>query len=101
TLPLHLILVKSPGGLIRNIFNVLSGKNSWVGYFESGTGGKGTLPKIKQGILTPVDNLSGRAASEKAVVRLNQLYAKDYQWESDFQTVFRNYRLLGREVNRA
>ncbi len=92
--PLQLILVKRPIGLFKNIFRVLSGSFSWVGYAPTGMRAQ-TLPKIKPGILNPTQRLSDTSLDQQTVYRLNLLYAKDYQLWLDVEAVWLAWRSLG------
>jgi GT2 family glycosyltransferase len=91
-LPVLLIIVPTRMGLISNILQVLIGKKSWVGYKD--TNSKQELPKIKKGVLNPVDYLAN-TPDELTIHRLNQLYAKDYQINNDLQIILKSWRLLG------
>lgn len=93
TLPVQFFIVKNPMGLISNLFSVLSGIKSWVGY--SGEN-KSSLPKIKKGILNPVDGTKMKSLDEQTAARLNLLYAKEYSVYEDLRIVRRGYRSLGK-----
>ena len=95
--PLLLILVHNPGGLIRNLFNVVIGKGSWVGYFKSTGGNHPGLPRIRTGILTPADGLPGVNATHDVIEKLNLNYAKDYRIINDLYLIVRGFRNLGRK----
>lgn len=90
--PLLILIIPTRLGLLKNIFLVLTGKKSWVGYKK--TNQKQELPKIKEGILNPVDYLSSQP-DETTIYRLNQLYAKDYKINNDLQIILKSWRLLG------
>ncbi len=93
TLPVQLFIVKKPVGLISNLFSVLFGMKSWVGYSREN---KSSLPKIKMGILAPPDGLRTGSANESDKTRLNLLYAKEYSVYKDVSIVRLSYRELGR-----
>lgn len=90
--PILVIIIPTRKGLLRNIFNVLIGKKTWVGYKQ--TLEKQELPRIKNAVLNPVDFLP-KLPDEKTIHRLNQLYAKDYQVNNDIQIILKSWRLLG------
>jgi hypothetical protein len=94
--PLLIFFQKHPGGYFRNIFQVLSGRASWVGYASRPNSTLETLPKIRSGILNPLDAQSQSELDEQTVNRLNSLYAKDYQIYSDLNIIWRGIRFLGR-----
>ena len=74
------------------------GRKSWVGYnskFQI-TGYKLNLPKIKDGILSPLDNLNYTITDENTINRLNFLYAKDYSTTTDLGIIWKGIRNLGK-----
>jgi GT2 family glycosyltransferase len=77
---------------IRNLVKVLTGRLSWVGY----SGNNPMLPKIKPGVLTPLDRLNEKIEDELTINRLNSLYAKDYHVYTDLSIIRRGWRELGR-----
>lgn len=90
--PVLLPIQRHPGGLFRNIFSVLRGKNTWVG-FTSDYMKKGL---VKPGVLHPADALSLEHVDKSSEERLNSLYAKDYQVVKDLSIVWKGRRNLGR-----
>lgn len=94
TLPLHLVLIRNRSGLIRNLFAVLFGRKSWIGYHPSDTNHK--LPSLKPGILYPDDILKNKTLHHDTIENLNKMYAKDYKPENDLGIVMKAYRNLGR-----
>ncbi len=93
-LPFLLLLVKRPGGLLSNIFKVLNGRMSWVGYANNGMNSP-LLPSIKPGIITPAEALHAELDQETKA-RLNSLYAKDYNVYKDLELIRKGWRNLGR-----
>ncbi|HLN53046.1 MAG TPA: glycosyltransferase [Lentimicrobium sp.] len=91
--PLAMWIARNPLGFIFNIFRVLTGFRTWVGYKE---GNNGSLPYIKKGILDPTDGFPGKALNEETATRLNMLYARDYKMGSDLNIIWRGFRNLGR-----
>lgn len=98
-LPL-LFLVKNPAGFLKNIFRVFVGRKSWIGYAlpnsEIQNPKSESLPKIRPGVLTPLDALPGRQLDEPTIQRLNFLYAKDYDVWRDLEIIRIGMRELGR-----
>jgi hypothetical protein len=92
SLPVHLLLQKKRGGFIKNLFDVLLRKKTWVGYAAGGAG----LPAIKKGVLT---STSVPAAINKLPLESLQLsdewYASSYSAAADFYTLMRGYKYLG------
>lgn len=88
--PIVLLIVKNKPKFIQNLFNVLLGKKTWVGYFS--TSNKTELPKIKDGILFP----SSKTISVEPNIaeKLNFIYAKTYAIEKDLFIIFSSFRRL-------
>jgi len=93
--PLQLFLVKHPLHLLRNIAAVLLGRRTWVGYAATKNHDI-RLPKLRPGVLSPLDGLRLNDFDEPTRQRLNFLYAKDYQTSKDVDIVLRGWRGLGR-----
>ena len=92
--PLVFIFQKNPLGFIRNIFQVLSGVKSWVGYFMPSENIH-HLPKIKKAVLSPIDGMKVKKHNQKVVDDLNLLYARDYSIWKDLNIIFYAFRYLG------
>lgn len=93
--PLMLLMQKKPGGYIRNLLQVLTGDKTWVGYVP-GDDHLNALPKIRKGVLHPLDYLNNQQADQLTIRRLNSLYAKDYRIYTDLHILRRGWRNLGR-----
>lgn len=93
--PLFILFQRHPAGFFPNIFAVLAGKKSWVGY-SSMEGIQNTLPRIRQGVLNPIDGLQQHSLDGPTISRLNTLYAKDYRAYADLRIVWKGWRNLGR-----
>ena len=94
--PLVLFTVKNPIGLFRNIFSILLGFKSWVGYSELTDSEKQRLPAIRKGVLNPFDAFRKEPVPGEAVSRLNLMYARDYQISNDLNIILKGFRELGR-----
>jgi O-antigen biosynthesis protein len=94
--PILVFVQKNPSGFFRNIFRVASGKCSWVGYARGEKIPLSMLPKIRPGILHPLDAQSTSQLDDQTVNRLNSLYAKDYQIYADLNITWKGMRSLGR-----
>lgn len=95
-----LIFVKNKIGFAGNIFNVLFGNKSWVGYIlnNNNTNEHKTLenlPNIRPGILSPLDALKLDQLNDPTINRLNFLYAKDYEVSNDLDIIWKGIRNLG------
>ena len=97
--PVLIFVVKKPIGLLLNIFTVLLGCASWVGYFQSTGGNHPGLPRIKPGILTPCDNWRKMTEEDGTDEKINLLYAKDYRIINDLGIILKGYKDLGRRRN--
>lgn len=92
--PLLMWTQKNPIGFIGNIFRVLFGNRSWVGY-APGKNHDMNLPKIRTGVLNPLIALPEQQHTEDIRVRLNILYAKDYKISNDLRILRKGFRSLG------
>ncbi|PBQ32078.1 glycosyl transferase family 2 [Sphingobacteriaceae bacterium] len=77
---------------IANIFKVLFGFYSWVGY---GKGMRKDLPSLRPSVLTPADGLKGKLNNDRIHKSLLN-YSKDYKTENDLQIIFLGISKLGR-----
>ncbi len=94
--PLEIFIVKKPFGFISNIFTILFGRKSWVGFKITKESDTTKLPKIKPGVLFPTDALKSKNITDDTIHRLNLLYARDYKSLNDLNIIFRGFRELGR-----
>jgi GT2 family glycosyltransferase len=88
--PLLVWVQRRPAGLLPHIWQVLAGRRSWVGLrYTPGVA-------IGQAILSPADTADAPAKlSAAARQRLEFLYAKGYEPESDLRVLWRGWRQLG------
>jgi GT2 family glycosyltransferase len=91
--PILLVIIKFKVKFISNLFRILSGKKSFVGYLNKSDGTKTNLPKIKPGILEPFSVSEELSIDKKE--ELNLLYAKEYSFIFDFEVLVRKWKLLG------
>jgi hypothetical protein len=87
--------------LIKNIFAVLFGLKSWVGYNAIQQLDEPILkplPVIKKGVLSPIDGIKIKTKSSN-INKLNLLYSKDYTVWQDVRIVLKAFKHLGRSVN--
>lgn len=85
-----LFVVKKPGRFLGNIFDVLLGQKSWVGYSKRGNN-LHDLPILKPGVLACTIGQT----SEEQHARNNLMYAKDYKLANDFLVVSKSLKELG------
>jgi O-antigen biosynthesis protein len=81
--------------LINNIFSVLWGKKSWIGYIPNQKT-TNSLPVLKPGILHPDDLFPELSLDDEKMIRLNMLYAKDYSISTDTEILLKGWRNLER-----
>jgi hypothetical protein len=79
----------------NNMWSVLIGKRSIVGYSFNAESYESNLPQIRKGILTPIE---GRNKTEKEALqaKLNLIYARDYNVLTDLQILLKNWNDLDR-----
>lgn len=90
--------VKQKTSFFSNIFKVLIGLNSWVGYDQSAYFSQEKLPLIKKGILFPKDAFQNKEITGDISAKLNLMYAQDYKLKNDFQILRKAYKDLGRKA---
>jgi lipopolysaccharide/colanic/teichoic acid biosynthesis glycosyltransferase len=94
------IVVKNKIGFAGNIYNVLFGNKSWVGYILNNNNINEpktieNLPNIRPGVLSPLDALKLDQLNDSTIDRLNFLYAKDYEVTNDLDIIWKGIRNLG------
>ncbi len=91
TFPFHLLFKKHSFLFFQNIFDVLSGRKTWIGYALD----EKDLPLLKKGVLTstglPADL---NTLSQKNLRSADVLYAKSFHYLKDLKIVWYNYKLL-------
>jgi len=96
-LPVLLFAVRNPFSFIGNIFKVLFGFRTWVGYAEpSAISHQPLANSQQQGILSPADSLKSTHVTTEIAERLNKIYAKDYSVKNDVAIILKGIRNLGR-----
>ncbi len=90
--PVFIFFVSSPLKFLYNLFLVLTGYRTFVGYNDIDTG---HLPHIKKGILFPTD-LFKKSLDSQTIKKLNLLYSKDYKTQQDISIILKGIRNLGR-----
>ena len=94
-LPIGILFVNKKKDYIENIFAVLFGKNTWVGFSEYKDS---SLPKIKKGIITPAIKLEDHENNVQIKRQLDVLYAKDYQVADDVKLLVKFFHFLGQRT---
>ncbi len=93
TLPISIWFVQDKNGFMINLFAVIMGRRSWVGYFPVKDRSV-RLPVIRPGVLDPV-HVKHLAPLPLTVHRVNLTYAKDYRVLEDLRSVWRGFGALG------
>lgn len=88
--------VKQPFGLLKNIFLVLVGKKTWVGYCNEDRTEMDKLPLLRNSVLTIIDVFLGERLEKKSLHKLNLLYASNYSIKNDLNVICKSFRWLGR-----
>jgi len=94
--PLLIWFFDHKGQLYKNMFGVITGRLSIVGYAPVKHISALKLPKIKRGILTAAMQFSGAQEDEESIARLNLIYAKNHSALMDLKIIMRNWRQLDR-----
>ena len=89
--PVLIGFTSNKSSFIGSIFEVISGRKSWVGYCSANQ--NQLLPPIKKGILSPA-SLFSENITDKKKDELDIVYAKDYQLMNDFEIVFKSWRKI-------
>jgi hypothetical protein len=92
--PVLIWYIENKKVFIQNILSVLIGKLSLVGYFKPDTKVSKQLPRIKPGILNPIDSLS--FSDVTLTDKLNLIYARDYSIGKDFSILLKAWKKLDR-----
>lgn len=95
--PVVVWFMRRPLGLFPNLLLVMLGRRTWVGYAKEQQADRDFhLPKIPEGVLSPLDGLEAGDLDADGLVRLNMRYAKDYNALNDLNIVLKGFRDLGR-----
>jgi hypothetical protein len=93
-LPVILFRVANPGGLIKNIVQVLAGKKTWIGYDRFALA-VSRLPPIKPAVVPPYNILPDYRPDVQVQAQLAEDYARRYTPGVDAGFFWRNFRWLG------
>jgi len=87
--PLGLLLILKNKKRILDLFLVLFGKMTFVGFAESVNSVR-NLPKLKRGIFSTTDQIeSYLQLSPNEIQKINLIYAKDYTWFKDLSILIK------------
>lgn len=89
--PFHLILQKKPFRFYKNVFAVLLGKKTWVGYASAAN----ELPPLRQGIITSTAlPVQLNELPEESLNKADEWYAVSYSVLVDLRKLRNGYKLL-------
>jgi GT2 family glycosyltransferase len=96
--PVLFLLYKKPIKFFQNLIQLILGKKTLVGYKTESINDSLKLPKIKSGILTPLDfkPYSSTINKSERHHKMNLIYARDYSVIKDLQLLLQNLRELDR-----
>lgn len=89
--PAIFFLINHKFQFFKNLFIVLFGIKTWVGYINSNENFE--LPKIKKSIINPIS--MKKLNNEMNHLKINIQYAKDYKVFNDFKYLIINIKYLG------
>ncbi len=93
--PFSFLFVKRPMSFLFNIFSVLVGRRTWVGYASNDSKNQKHLPTLKPGVLHPLSSQPLPSHTSDNIQKLNVLYAKDYRVMNDIAIVLKGRKDLG------
>ena len=85
---------KQKGKFMGNMFRVLLGSLSFVGYTRIEHVSNLKLPQIKRGILSSRLMVPDAQLDQDGISRLNLIYAKNHSYLMDLKIIFRNFSKL-------
>ncbi len=94
--PFILLFSKIPIKLINNSIKVLLGLKTWIGYYKNSNIRIDNLPKIKDGVLTPLDLRTINESDNSFINKSNMVYAKNYTIWNDFNILLKGFKWIGR-----
>ena len=87
--PVLLFFVKYPRLFFHNIIYCFIGKKTWVGYYPMpACDVQNKLPKLKKGVLSPIDSFNLEHLNTETIQQVNNLYARDYKIKNDLIIVW-------------
>ncbi len=90
--PLLIWFYKNKFQFLGNSLKLIGGRKTVVSYNEQSNFSNKQLPKIKKGILTPTDHLSGLDENLKS--KLDLLYAREYSVFREIQILWKAWKKL-------
>ncbi len=92
--PISIWMMNNKSGFIKNIFFVMSGSFTWIGYNNNQK-----VKLNKKYVLFPYDGIIlNEAIDANTRQRINFLYTRNYNISNDLKLLYRNFRKLGRKA---
>lgn len=95
TFPLVTLINLSFLKVIPDLFRILVGEKSWVGYSLENPA-QYRLPKIKKGLISTSTRLKGDKIPEETLKKIDIIYAKDYKVLTDLRLLWSALGRLGK-----
>lgn len=99
TFPLHAFFVKKYSIFLRNSWEVLRGRKTWIGYLPGDNPHQTGLPPLRPGVISPLKQLSDNEITPENRHQINLLYAKQYLLWEDILTMIKMYPRLGKDIH--
>ena len=80
---------------MKNIFVVLIGRKTWVGYNKTGKEKIDKLPDLKRSVISITGTMNAEIVDKNAIHKLNLLYCAIYSLMNDFGAICKSFRYLG------
>lgn len=80
---------------VRNIFQVLIGKKSWIGINPNGTYPESRY-KLKKGVVYATDFIKIKDISAELIDKANEAYCRDYKIGKEIQMLLKSIKVLSR-----
>ena len=90
--PVLFWFVKHKKLFFRHILYCFLGRKTWVGYYPTADDSQNKLPKLKKGVLTPIDSFNLNQLNSEIIQQVNTLYARDYKITNDIIIVWKGFR---------
>ncbi|MDY0315352.1 MAG: glycosyltransferase [Bacteroidales bacterium] len=90
--PILFLFIKKPKQKLKNLFSILIGSKSFVSYYEDQEIDTSMLPKIKNGIYSPLENIKKSNINPELAQRINLMYAKDYKLIQDINIIIKSWQ---------
>jgi O-antigen biosynthesis protein len=91
--PILILFQHNGAGFVRNLFSILTGKKTWVGYFSDE--GNICLPQLRTCVVHCAQKNNGHDKDNFKPGEINFIYARDYDPILDIWLVFKKIRHLG------